>query len=94
MDGEGIEKNKRDAINRFIELANQDIDDLKIHNYINDGFRKGWLSTGTEGTITYTKTSTVLGKGSANVFAYLKAGGVNEPVYVELSKLCEQEWQK
>jgi hypothetical protein len=94
MDGEGIEKNKRNAIGRFIELASQDIDDLKVHNYINDGFRKGWLSTGTEGTITYTKTSTVLGKGTPNVFAYLKAGGPAEPVYVELSKLCEQEWQK
>lgn len=94
LNGEGIEKRKGDAIGKFIELANMDIDDLKLHNYINDGFRRGLLSTGTDGTIAHVSTGTTLGKGIANVFSYLKAGGPAEPIYVDLSKDCESDWQK
>jgi len=93
LNGEGIEKRKKDAIKRFIDLEQTHIDDLKIQCYVNDGFRMGKLSIATDGTITHTPTGTVLGKGVGNVIAFLKAGGEAEPIYIALSKECEAEWK-
>jgi len=93
MDGKGTEPRKKEAIKRFLSLAEMHPDDLKIHCYVNDGLRLGLLSTGTDGTITHTPSSVVLGRGINNVFAYLKAGGENEPIYIALANACEEEWK-
>ncbi len=93
INGEGIDRKKGEAIDRFILLAEMDMDDLKIDCYINDGFRMGLLSSSSDGVITHVPSGTTMGRGKPNVFAYLKAGGESEPVYNALQKDVEAEWK-
>ncbi len=93
LDGEGRMKVKGNAIKEFMLWANMEMEDLKIHCYIEDGLKLGLLSVLTDGGVQFVPTGTMMGKGKENVFAYLKAGGLNEPVYIAVSKECEKLWK-
>lgn len=92
LNGEGIQKSKKEAIKYFNELCKQDIDALKLKCMVSDGFKNGALSIDSTGSITFTPTNTNLGKGESNVLAFLNAGGENEPIYQQLLTQCEQYW--
>lgn len=96
LNGEGKLKNKGEAITRFISLASpkKDMDDLRIECYIQDGLKLAQLQVQSDGSIIHVPTQTPLGKGTDNLFAFLKAGGESEPVYKALAAAIEKEWRE
>lgn len=93
LNGEGKQKVKSAAIAEFNRWADAELEDLKIHCYIEDGLKLGLLSILTDGAYQFVASGTIMGKGKEYVFSYLKAGGDNEPVYQALSKQCESLWK-
>lgn len=91
INGETVDKDKRKTAERFLEVANSDMETLKMRAIVKDANFYKLLSTRGDGFIYHMKSSTLMGKNPSDVVAYLK-NPLNEEILSELTTNVERYW--
>lgn len=91
INGEGVDKDKKKTASRFLEVANYDMETLKLRAIVKDGNYYKSIATRGDGNIYHMKSGAILGKTPADVVEYLK-NPLNEEILMEMTKTVEQFW--
>ena len=90
--GKGVEGNKRRAAEHFMEVAEMDMESLKLKALVKDATFYKVISLKADGMLYHTATSTMLGRNVSDVVLYLK-NPVNEEILVKLLEEIENYWK-
>ena len=90
--GKGVEANKRRAAEHFMEVAEMDMESLKLKALVKDATFYKVISLKADGMLYHTATSTMLGRNVSDVVLYLK-NPVNEEILVKLLEEIENYWK-
>lgn len=93
INGELIEKDKTKTAQRFLDVANLDMETLKIRAIIKDASYFRIIATKADGFIWELESSTMLGRTPTDVLEYLK-NPLNEEVLIRLTKKVEKYWNQ
>jgi Tfp pilus assembly protein PilP len=91
INGEGVDRDKKKTASRFLEVANYDMETLKLRAIVKDGNYYKTIATRGDGNIYHMKSGAMLGKTPADVVEYLK-NPLNEEILMEMTKTVEQYW--
>lgn len=91
INGETVEKDKRKTAERFLDVANSDMETLKMRAIVKDANFYKLIATRGDGFIYHMKSSTLLGKNPSDVVAYLK-NPLNEEILSDLTTGVEKYW--
>lgn len=90
--GKGVESNKRRAAEHFMEVAEMDMESLKLKALVKDATFYKVISLKADGMLYHTATSTMLGRNVSDVVLYLK-NPINEEILVKLLEEIENYWK-
>jgi hypothetical protein len=93
INGDLIDKNKKKTAERFLEVANLDMESLKIRSIVKDSTYYKFIATKADGFIYHMETTTMLGRTPSDVVEYLK-NPLNEEILVNLTKKVEKYWNQ
>jgi hypothetical protein len=91
INGEGTETNKKKAAEKFIKIAKESMEDLKVNALVKDALYYKFISTKANGWIEMLDSGVKLGKKSTEVVEYLK-DPENEEVLFSLLEKVENYW--
>jgi len=93
INGLSYEKDKKRAAQTFLDLAKQNVGDLKLRAMVKDSTYFKEIQAKADGYIYHTSTATMLGRNPADVVEFLK-NPLNEDVLVAIQTRIEHEWNK
>lgn len=93
ISGELVEKDKRKTATRFLEIANLDMESLKIRSIVKDSAYYKFIATKADGFIYHMQTTTMMGRNPSDVAEFLK-NPLNEEILVDLTKKVERYWNQ
>ena len=91
INGELVDKNKRQTAQRFLDAVSQDMETLKIRAIIKDASFYKFIATKADGFIYHMQSSVMMGRTPSDVLEFLK-NPLNEEVLVDLTKKVEKYW--
>lgn len=91
INGETVDTNKRQTAQKFLDIANLDMETLKIRAIIKDATYYKFIITRGDGYIYHAESNTMLGKNPSEIVEYLK-NPLHEEILVSLSKAVEKYW--
>ena len=91
INGETVDRDKKKTASRFLEVANYDMETLKLRAIVKDGNYYKTIATRGDGNIYHMKSGAMLGKTPADVVEYLK-NPLNEEILMDMTKTVEQYW--
>ena len=91
INGDLMDKDKRKTGQRFLEVANMDMESLKIRAIVKDSHIYRMIATKADGFIYHVEKSVLLGRTLTDVVEYLK-NPLNEEILVDLTKKVEKYW--
>lgn len=91
INGETVDTDKRKTAQRFLDIANLDMESLKIRAIIKDATYYKMIITRGDGYIYYAESNTMLGKNPSEIAEYLK-NPLHEEILVALTKGVEKYW--
>lgn len=91
INGETVETNKKQTAQRFLDIANLDMETLKIRSIIKDSAYYKLIVTRGDGYIYHTESNTMLGKNPSEITEFLK-NPLHEDILVSLTKGVEKYW--
>jgi hypothetical protein len=89
--GLGGESNKERAAKTFMEVANMDMETLKIKSIVRDSVFFKYIVNKADGYIYHTKTNALLGRNVSDVLEHLR-NPLNEDILKDLNAACEKYW--
>lgn len=92
INGESVEKNKRQTAQRFLDMAALDMETLKLRALVKDANFYKVITIKADGYIYHVKSNAMLGKTTADVVEYLK-NPLNEDILTDVTKSVEQYWK-
>ena len=92
ISGKGVESSKRKAAEHFTEVAEMDMETLKLKALVKDATFYKVISLKADGMLYHTSTSTMLGRNVSDVVLYLK-NPVNEEILIKLMDEIESYWK-
>lgn len=93
INGDLVDKNKKQTAQRFLETANFDMETLKIKAIVKDCSYYRFIATKADGFIYHLETTTMLGRTTVDVMEYLK-NPLNEEILINLTKKVEKYWNQ
>lgn len=93
INGETVETNKKKTAERFLEVAELDMETLKLRAIVKDATYHKVVATRGDGFIYHMQSGTMLGKTPSDVVEYLK-NPLNEQVLVDIQGKIEKTWNK
>jgi len=91
INGETVDTDKKKTAQRFLDIANLDMETLKIRAIIKDSTYYKLLITRGDGYIYHAESNTMLGKNPSEITEYLK-NPLHEDILVSLTKGVEKYW--
>jgi hypothetical protein len=91
INGLGGESNKERAAKSFMDVANLDMETLKIKSIVRDSVFFKYIINKADGYIYHTKSGAMLGRNVSDVVEYLK-NPLNEDILKDLNAACEKYW--
>lgn len=91
INGETVDSDKRKTAQRFLDIANLDMETLKIRAIIKDSTYYKLLVTRGDGYIYHTDSNTLVGKNPSEIAEFLK-NPLHEEILVNLTKGVERYW--
>lgn len=91
INGNTVEKDKKKTAERFIEVANYNMEVLKIRSIIKDSTYYKLIATKPDGYIYHVSSNTMLGKNPSEIAEFLK-NPLNENILMDLMTRCEEYW--
>lgn len=91
INGETVDTDKRKTAQRFLDIANLDMESLKIRAIIKDATYYKLIITRGDGYIYHAETNSMLGKNPSEITEYLK-NPLHEDILVSLTKGVEKYW--
>lgn len=91
INGETVDNDKRKTAQRFMDIANLDMETLKIRAIIKDATYYKMLVTRGDGFIYHASSNTLMGKNPSEIAEYLK-NPLHEDILVSLTKGVEKYW--
>ena len=91
INGLGGETNKERAAKSFMDVANLDMETLKIKSIVRDSVFFKYIINKADGYIYHTKSGAMLGRNVSDVVEHLK-NPLNEDVLKDLNAACEKYW--
>lgn len=92
INGNGIEKEKTKAAQKFIDLAQEEESVLKLKAMAKDGQFFKFLITKTDGMIYHANSNAVIGRNTADIVTYLQ-NPLNQPVLEKLTEELNPYWE-
>ena len=93
ISGESVNKDKKKTAKHFVEVAELDMESLKLRAMIKDAGAYKFIAPRGDSNIYESETGIALGKNPKQVFEYLK-NPVNEEVYKRLLAKLEHYWKQ
>jgi uncharacterized coiled-coil protein SlyX len=93
INGELVEKDKRKTGQRFLDMANLDMESLKIRSIIKDAGYFKFISPKADGFIYHMRTGTMMGRTPTDAAEFLK-NPLNEEILIDLQKSVEKYWNQ
>jgi hypothetical protein len=93
INGELVDKNKKQTAQRFLDTVNLDMETLKIKAIVKDCSYYRFIATKADGFIYHLDTTTMLGRTSIDVMEYLK-NPLNEEILIDVTKKVEKYWNQ
>lgn len=93
INGESVDKDKKRTAEKFSEVANLDMETLKLRAMVKDATFYKILSARADGFIYHMETVTMLGKTPSDVVEYLK-NPLNEQILLNIQSKIETYWNK
>jgi len=93
INGELVEKDKRKTGQRFLDMANLDMETLKIRSIIKDAGYFKFISPKADGFIYHMRTGTMMGRTPTDAAEFLK-NPLNEEILIDLQKSVEKYWNQ
>jgi hypothetical protein len=93
INGEGVDKDKKKTAQRFLDVANLDMETLKMRAIVKDANFYKLIATRGDGFIYHMKSATMVGKNPSDVVEYLK-NPLNEEILMDLTKNVEKMWNQ
>ncbi|MEI6886907.1 MAG: hypothetical protein WCK31_01565 [bacterium] len=91
INGETVDTDKKKTAQRFMDIANLDMETLKLRAIIKDSTYYKLIVTRGDGYIYHTESSTLLGKNPSEIVEFLK-NPLHEDILVGLTKGVERYW--
>ena len=91
INGLGGETNKERAAKSFMDVANLDMETLKIKSIVRDSVFFKYIINKADGYIYHTKSGAMLGRNVSDVVEHLK-NPLNEDILKDLNAACEKYW--
>jgi hypothetical protein len=89
--GETVDKDKKLTAGKFLEVANLDMETLKLRSIIKDASFYKIIATRGDGNIYHMKSGAMLGKTPSDILLYLK-NPLNEEILLDMTTNVEQYW--
>lgn len=93
INGESVEKDKKKTPQKFLDMANLDMESLKIRAIAKESSYYKYIATKADGFIYHMQTTTMMGRNLTDVVEYLK-NPLNEEILVDLTKKVEVHWNQ
>lgn len=93
INGLSFEKEKKRAAQTFIDVANRNVGDLKLHAMVRDAAYFKVITPKADGYLYHADSGSMLGKNTADVVEYLK-NPMNEEILAMIQENIEKEWNK
>jgi hypothetical protein len=93
INGDLVDKNKKQTAQRFLETVNMDMETLKIRAIVKDCSYYRFIATKADGFIYHLETTTMLGRTPSDVVEYLK-NPLNEEILINVTKKVENYWNQ
>lgn len=91
INGETVEKDKKKTAQRFLEIADLDMETIKLRAIVKDATFYKLIANKPDGHIYHLKSGSMLGKNPTEIVMYLK-NPLNEDVLQDIVKNVEQYW--
>jgi len=91
INGETVEKDKRQTAKRFLEVAGLDMETLKLRAMVKDANFYKVIATRGDGFIYHMKSASMIGKNASDVVEYLK-NPLNEDILKDITASVEKYW--
>jgi hypothetical protein len=91
INGNTVETDKKKTAERFIDVANYNMETLKIRSIIKDSTYYKLIATKPDGYIYHVASNTMLGKNPSEIVEFLK-NPLHENILSELIAKCEEYW--
>lgn len=91
INGETVEKDKRQTAKRFLEIAGLDMETLKLRAMVKDANFYKIIATRGDGFIYHMKSASMIGKNASDVVEYLK-NPLNEDILKDITANVEKYW--
>ena len=92
INGKGVEASTKKAAEHFMDVANQDMETLKLRALVKDASFYKVISLKADGMLYHTRTASMLGRNVSDVVTYLK-NPLNEDMLVKLMTDIEPYWK-
>ena len=89
--GDGAERNAKRAAQEFLDVANLDMESLKLKAIVKDAIYYKALTAKADGMIYHKSTGSLLGRNIAEVVEYLR-NPLNESILADTTKTVEKYW--
>lgn len=89
--GETVDKDKKLTAQKFLDVANLDMETLKLRAIIKDSSFYKIIATRGDGNIYHMKSGSSLGKNPSDILLYLK-NPLNEEILLDMTTGVEQYW--
>ena len=93
INGESVDTNKKKTAERFLEIANLDMETLKLRAIVKDASYYKFVATRGDGFIYHMQSGTMLGKTPTEVVEFLK-NPMNDQLLADLQQKVEKTWNK
>lgn len=93
INGDLVEKDKKKTAQRFLDVANLDMETLKIRAIAKESHYYKYIATKADGFIYHMSSTTMMGRTITDVVEYLK-NPLNEELLIDLTKKVEQHWNQ
>jgi len=93
INGDLMEKNKRNTAKNFLDTATLDMETLKIRAIAKEAHFYKFIAAKADGFIYHMRTTTMMGRNISDVVEYLK-NPLNEEVLIDLTKNVEVYWNQ
>jgi hypothetical protein len=91
INGETVDKDKKRTASTFLEVASQDMENLKLRALVKDAHFYKIIANRGDGFIYHMNSNTMLGKNASDVVEHLK-NPLNEDILADITKTVEQYW--
>lgn len=91
INGNTVDRDKRKTAEKFLEVASQDVETLKMRAIVKDANFYKLISTKSDGHIYHVRTQTMMGRNPADVVLFLK-NPLHEDILSDVMRGVEQYW--